>query len=177
MTFTLDKTYNMRRFFLVLILFMVPLLGGSGIASAQTKATGLPLPRFVSLRSSEVNMRTGPGIQYPVEWVYHRQQLPMEVIAEYGTWRKVRDWENNQGWIHQAMLSGRRTVIVTGASQTLRSEANSRSLPIALLEPTVTSTLKACSEKSSWCQIEFSKYKGWLERTQFWGVYRNEGIE
>ena len=90
-------------------------------AQAQTNGSGLPLPRFVSLRAAEVNMRTGPGVQYPVEWVYRRQALPMEVIAEYGTWRKVRDWQGTQGWVHQSMLGGRRTLIVTGKVRTVRS--------------------------------------------------------
>ena len=92
---------------------------------AQTKAAGLPLPRYVSLRATKVNMRTGPGFQYPVELEYRRQFLPIEIIAEYGTWRKVRDWQGAQGWVHQNMLSGRRTFIVTEEVRTVRRAAAS----------------------------------------------------
>ena len=88
------------------------LLGTANDVSAQARNSGLPLPRFVSLRADEVNMRTGPGVQYPVEWVYKRQGLPAEIIAEFGTWRKVRDWQGTQGWIHQSMLSGKRNFII-----------------------------------------------------------------
>ena len=97
---------------------------------AAAKGTGLPLPRFVSLRAGEVNRRTGPGVQYPVDWVYHRQRLPVEIIAEYGTWRKVRDWQGTQGWIHQSMVGAKRTFIVTGDTRTMRREDDSKSGPV-----------------------------------------------
>ncbi len=102
---------------LFITLFSLPLfppLNLSSTANAQTqKSTGLPLPRYVSLRAEEVNMRTGPGVRYPVDWVYKRRNLPVEIIAEFGTWRKIRDVEGAQGWIHQSMLSNRRTFSVT----------------------------------------------------------------
>ena len=77
--------------------------------SISAEETILPLPRFVSLRANQVRLRTGPGVQYPIEWVYQRQYLPVEIIAEYRTWRKIRDWQSTQGWVHQSMLSGNRT--------------------------------------------------------------------
>ena len=96
---------------LVLSLFVLP-----DVATAQTEraASGLPLPRFVSLRSDKVHMRTGPGVRYPIDWVYKRQNMPMEVVAEFGTWRKVRDFQGTEGWMHQSMLSNKRTLAVTG---------------------------------------------------------------
>lgn len=159
----------------LLLLSGIPLFGTS--APAQTNGSGLPLPRFVSLRASEVNMRTGPGVQYPVEWVYRRQALPVEVVAEYGTWRKVRDWQGTQGWVHQSMLSGRRAMIVTGKVRTLRSRQSVKSPPVAKLEPGVIGRLAECPEGGAWCRIEISGREGWLRRVEFWGAYRSESLE
>ena len=111
---------------------------------AQGKSTGLPLPRFVSLRVGEVNLRTGPGVQYPVDWVYLRQNLPVEIVAEYGTWRKIRDVQGAQGWIHQSMLSGARFVTITGQMRTLRRQADAKSRPVARIEPGAIGELLNC---------------------------------
>ena len=91
----------------------------SALAQETPKASGLPLPRFVSLRSEEVNLRTGPGVQYPVDWVYKRRNMPVEVLAEFGTWRKVRDIQGTQGWVHQSLLSSNRWVTITGQARTV----------------------------------------------------------
>ena len=144
---------------------------------AQTQSTGLPLPRFVSLRAGEVNMRTGPGVQYPVEWVYRRRQLPMEVIAEYGTWRKVRDWQGTQGWIHQSMLTGKRTFVITSTVRNLRRKPDANSSTEARAEAGAVGEIKSCSKGEGWCQVEIGRYGGWLRRVDFWGVYQNEKIE
>src|SRR3990167_9515481 len=92
---------------LVLAVLAPPALAQEA-SQAPLQASGLPLPRFVSLRAEEVNMRAGPGVRYPVDWVYKRKNMPVEVIAEFGTWRKVRDIQGTQGWIHQSMLSSNR---------------------------------------------------------------------
>ncbi len=151
--------------------------GPAAGATAQTQGSGLPLPRFVSLRAAEVNMRAGPGVQYPVEWVYHRQNLPMEVIAEYGTWRKVRDWQATQGWIHQSMLGGRRSFIVTEATRTVRRKPDARSAPMARAEAGAVGTILECLGSSGWCRVEIGGHKGWLRRVDFWGVYPTETVE
>src|SRR5262245_57081238 len=93
-------------------------------ASAATlgSETKLPIPRFVSLRSGEVNLRTGPGTNYPVDWVFVRRGMPVEIIAEFDVWRKIRDWQGTVGWVHQSMLDGRRTARITGADRELRNE-------------------------------------------------------
>jgi len=160
-----------------LLLIAVASIGAPHPVSAQLKGTGLPLPRFVSLRADEVNMRAGPGVQYPVEWVYHRQYLPVEVIAEYGTWRKIRDWQGTQGWIHQSMLAGRRSLVVTGAVRTVRREASSDSAAAAKAEPGSVGRVLRCSSESSWCKVEIGGHEGWLRRVDFWGTYRREAVE
>ena len=144
---------------------------------AQYKALGLPLPRYVSLRATKVNMRTGPGVQYPVEWEYRRQFLPIEIIAEYGTWRKVRDWQGTQGWVHVNMLSNQRTFIVTYKVRTVRRGPDTKSPGVADLEPGVIGRVQYCSTNSTWCRVEVKGHDGWLRRAEFWGVYRHESLE
>ena len=145
-------------------------------AQDPTKGTGLPLPRFVSLRATEVNMRAGPGVRYPVDWVYRRRNLPVEVIAEFGTWRQVRDVQGTQGWVHQSMLSNRRMISVTGQRRSLRQKANSDSPAVAELEAGVVGALLACPEGSGWCKMEFGEVSGWLRRVEFWGTYPGENV-
>jgi SH3-like domain-containing protein len=164
----------------ILALFM---LVGSGAsfgpfpAFSAPEGTGLPLPRFVSLRANEVNLRTGPGVQYPIDWVFRRQNLPVEIIAEFKTWRKIRDWQGEQGWIHQSMVAGKRTVIITGNTRTLRSKANAKSKSVARIENYVIGNLLSCPGAEGWCRVEVDGFKGWLRRVEFWGVHRNESLE
>jgi SH3-like domain-containing protein len=137
--------------------------------------TGLPLPRFVSLRSNEVNLRTGPGVQYPIEWVYRRAGMPVEVIAEFDTWRKVRDWQGTVGWVHQSMLTGKRRALVTGGTQALRREPRDGSALVARLEPGVIGEIGSCGPE--WCRVTAAGLRGWLKRGEFWGVYPNERFD
>ena len=168
----------MRFLFLVLITFLLaPAIGCAKPAFAQTNGSGLPLPRFVSLRADEVNMRAGPGVQYPIEWVYRRQALPMEVVAEYGTWRKVRDWQGTQGWVHQSMLSNSRALIVTGKVRTIRSQHSTKAAAVARAEPGVIGALLECPQERAWCRVEVEGREGWLRSVEFWGVYRGEALE
>lgn len=149
-------------------------------ASAQQQTTapsGLPLPRFVSLRAGEVNMRSGPGVQYPVDWLYKRRHLPIEVIAEFQTWRKVRDHQGTQGWVHQTMLDGERTAIVLGRTRTLRAEADSNSRALARLEPDVIVRIAVCPQGAGWCRVRAAGFEGWIRRVELWGIRKDEAIE
>ncbi|MBK20605.1 MAG: hypothetical protein CMM52_17375 [Rhodospirillaceae bacterium] len=137
--------------------------------------TGLPLPRFVSLRASEVNLRTGPGTRYPVEWVLIYRHMPVEIIAEFENWRKVREWQGNIGWVHKSMLSGQRWVIVKKGKQDLRRAAKPDSPKIARIEKKVIGRVEKCN--TSWCKIDFSGYTGWMRHNQIWGVYPGEAIK
>lgn len=168
------------RFYLFLVILLVfgsiPAVHAPGLM-AQGKGTGLPLPRFVSLRAGEVNLRTGPGVQYPVDWVYLRQNLPVEIVAEYGTWRKIRDWQGTQGWVHQSMVSGARTFIVTGEPRTIRRKGDPKSPPVAIIEAGAIGKLVSCPDLGGWCRVEAANRKGWLRRVDFWSVLRNEVME
>ena len=150
--------------------------------SAETKRqaerpgrTGLPLPRFVSLRANEVNLRTGPGVRYPIDWVYRRRDLPVEIIDEHETWRRIRDWEGTIGWVHQSMLQGARKAMVTGELRILRKLPKRAAAPIARVEPGVIARLEAC--EGGWCKVSLEGLSGWLERHEFYGVYPREKVE
>jgi SH3-like domain-containing protein len=136
--------------------------------------SGLPVPRFVSLRAPKVNLRTGPGVRYPIEWVYHRAGLPLEVIDEFETWRQVRDWEGSVGWVHQSMLSGQRKVMVYGKDRLLRRDPSPAAVGVALLEPQVIADLRRCQD--AWCEIGVGDKAGWLRRIDLYGLYPDESI-
>lgn len=139
------------------------------------QGTGLPIPRFVTLRSAEVNARIGPGRSYPVEWVFSRKEMPVEITAEFDTWRRIRDWEGAQGWVHQSMLSGKRGVVVLGGVRTLRETPTEASAVAAYAQPGVIGKLMKC--KGEWCQVDLKGHKGWLTRKDVWGVYADEKFE
>jgi SH3-like domain-containing protein len=139
---------------------------------AAPDATGLPVPRFVSLRASEANMRTGPGEQYPIKWTYRRSGLPLEITAEYDHWRRVRDWQGTEGWMHVSMLSSRRALIIVGSTRILRTEPAQDSVPAAKLENQVIGKLLRCNKDSDWCRVEVETVSGWLRRGDFWASTR-----
>lgn len=166
-------------------LALVFMAAGTGEVRAQNQtpkamdAAGpkLPLPRFVSLRSGEANLRTGPGVQYPVDWVYRKKGLPLQVIAEYQSWRKVRDWEGADGWIHQSMLAGARALIVVGETRALRAKAADDAAVTARAEVGVVGRLLECPDGMTWCRVEVEGFEGWMTRKAFWGVLAGETIK
>lgn len=148
--------------------------------AASTGPSGLPLPRFVSLKAERVNMRVGPGRNYKVEWLYLKRGLPMEVIQEFDNWRKVRDSEGNEGWMLHSLLSGRRTAIVApwekGSSRLIemRDNPSAQAALSARVEPGVVARVSECRE--TFCLVEAETVKGYVARTDLWGVYPDETI-
>jgi SH3-like domain-containing protein len=138
------------------------------------RKTGLPLPRYVSLRASKVNIRVGPGIRYPIKWVYMRRGLPLMITAEFDIWRKVRDWHGSVGWVHRSLLSGKRTVIVTAPEVVLRLKPSLNASAVARTQTGVVARVITC--KGSWCRIEARGISGWGERNTLWGTLQNEEI-
>ena len=139
------------------------------------KRTGLPLPRFASLRAGEVYMRAGPGTRYPVEWIYRRRGLPVQIIAEFDTWRKVRDWNGTVGWVHRAMLSGRRMAITLANDTVLRRNPAADAPAVARSEPGVIARILKCA--NAWCRIEARGVKGWVPRSALWGTLPGENMD
>jgi SH3-like domain-containing protein len=146
--------------------------------AARAAEKSEPIPRFVSLRADVVNLRIGPGDRYPVEWVYHRKGLPVEIIAQLDQWRRVRDSQGTEGWIQQRLLTAIRTAIVKDTQRVLYADADTSSAPVAKLDPGVIAHLLEC--RPEWCRIEAQNatetIKGWLHRGDIWGVYPNEII-
>lgn len=151
------------------------LLVCAGLAPIAAAQTGLPLPRFASLRADKVHMRTGPGIRYPVEWVYVFRGMPVEIVGEFENWRRVRDWQGSEGWVHRTMLSGRRTALVTGGLQPLRTDPAPEAEIVARAEERVLARILKCEK--DWCRLDLSGKRGWMRRSHVWGVYSNENIE
>jgi len=134
----------------------------------------LPLPRFASLKDDKVYMRAGPGQNYPVDWVFVREGLPVEIVREYEQWRLVHDIDGTEGWIHRIMLSGSRMVIVSGATQRTAFKGPSGDEEVAFrAEPGVQGALISCD--GSWCRIEVEDVKGWMPMAYLWGVYPEDG--
>jgi len=139
-------------------------------------ATGLPVPRWVSVKSGRVNVRRGPSFDQDVLWIYVRPGLPLEVIEEYDTWRKVRDLDGSVGWVKSAMLDGRRTVVTKGNVNTLiMSEPKTDSTVVAYAEPGVYAKLESCV--GTWCAISARGYDGFVMRNQLAGIYAHETIK
>jgi SH3-like domain-containing protein len=145
------------------------------VAAAAAWGAEEKLPHFASLRADAVNLRTGPGERYPVEWIYQRKGLPVEVTAEVDVWRRVRDADGTEGWVHERMLTARRSVVVTGAPRILRSTPDAAAAAVARAEPGVIALLLEC--KGAWCRVETQGIKGWLPRAELWGVYPDETVE
>jgi SH3-like domain-containing protein len=146
---------------------------GEAMAAAAGGAEA-PLPRFATLHSDKVNLRAGPGDRYPIEWVYLRKDWPVEVIAQFDHWRRVRDWEGTEGWVHEKMVTGRREVIVTGGVRGLRSGPDLGAGLVARAEPGVMARLDEC--RGEWCRIVAGDVTGWVERSDIWGVYPTEAV-
>jgi len=149
----------------------VPLTGATHLAAAETERK---VPRFVSLRANEVNLRTGPGRRYPIEWVYHKRGLPIEITAEFDKWRRIRDHEGTTGWVHQSLLSGRRNALITEA-RLLRSKPDDDARPLAQLSPGVLAELISCEE--NWCRLEVNNLRGWIRQDQFFGALAGESVD
>lgn len=172
--------------FLLAIAF-TPVHSTPSLAQTATvgPSTGLPLPRFASVRNAGTNVRVGPGTRYNVAWIFRVPNVPVEIVQEFDVWRKIRDSEGAEGWLHQSLVSGTRTGIVTPWDQTgqvpLRASADPQSGVRAWLTPNLIVTLRRCT--GSVCEARLShadengrtrEYAGYVEQTSLWGVYPDE---
>jgi SH3-like domain-containing protein len=143
-------------------------------ARAQT-APGDKLPLFASLRSDEVNLRVGPGENYPIEWVYKRRDMPVEILEKFQNWRRIQDWQGTKGWVLDRMVTSKREVIVDGAVRPLYRRPDPASQIVARAEPGVIARLIEC--QGPWCRIEAGDYSGWVQRSEVWGVFSDETVQ
>lgn len=140
--------------------------------------SGLKLPRFVSLHSNLINARSGPGVRYPIEWVYMQKNAPVEIVAEFEDWRQIKDWQGSKTWVHRSMLSGRRSVkVITPGENNIYAKADYNSNVIAKVEDEVVGDVIKCPNTSTFCQVKFDRITGWLPRQNLYGIYPEETIE
>lgn len=142
-------------------------------------ASGLPIPRFVSLKAEKVNVRRGPSSDHPVAWVFQRKGLPVEIVAEFENWRRVRDSDGEEGWILQNMLAGKRTAEIAPWKQgqnvaLLQSPKNGASV-VAEVGSGVVAEVENCD--GDWCELSAGGYSGFVEQTQLWGIYPGEKVD
>lgn len=177
-----------RRLLLIFVIAMAavsgplaPHLWAQDKPAAQTKRgqSGLQIPRFVSLKSNRVNVRKGPSTDHAVAWVFSRIGLPVEVTAESGNWRRIRDSDSSEGWVFHSLLSGRRTALVLpwaedGKTVSLFKDQSPSSGLVAHLKPGVLASVVKCDGR--WCQISMDEYAGWIEQEKLWGVYGGEKV-
>ena len=163
----------------VLVAVLALAMGLAGPAKADETeggergpVTNLPLPRFVSMKSTTGNVRRGPSLSHRIDWVFKRRNMPLQVTAEYGHWRRVQDRDGLGGWVHYALLSGVRTVLVERDMLQVRTRPDEKTPVAAAFELGVVARLGTCIEE--WCRISAGGYKGWAKKAALWGVLPDE---
>jgi SH3-like domain-containing protein len=163
------------------------MLSASAVESAYAQAakgpSGLPLPRFVTLKSKRVNLRIGPGTDYAASWMYLKAGLPVEIIQEYDNWRRIRDADGTEGWVNQSLLSGQRSALAApwmkGKGKSvfvnMRREPQSSASVVAKLEPGVMIHIGECN--GDWCHAETDGTEGWVAQPEIWGAYPGEAFK
>ncbi|MGL4439053.1 MAG: SH3 domain-containing protein [Bosea sp. (in: a-proteobacteria)] len=169
----------------VLLLSCATLLSSTLPADAAGEVagpvTGLPVPRYVSLKNDRVNLREGPSKEHRTTWVFQRSGLPVEITGEFETWRRIRDAEGAEGWVLHSLLSGRRTALVMPWSKkpadviALHERADDNAQVVARLTPNVLASVKSCA--GSWCRVSVSDHDGFIRQDRLWGVYPNERMD
>ena len=155
------------------LLLAAPATGAqTGAGEAVGPVTKLPMPRYVSLRSNKVNARRGPGLDYRIDWVFQRAGLPVRIVDEYGHWRRIVDSDEAGGWVYHALLTSRRTALVTAAEAVFRAGPSEDAAATAKAERGVVAALVRC--RSDWCEVEAEGAAGWVPKTAIWGVGAEE---
>ena len=155
----------MRKYISVLIILFC-----SNIYANKGPVTNLDMPRFVSLKSNDVNLRIGPSINYPIELKYVQINLPVEIIDEFDVWRKIRDHQDNKGWLHKSLIKGDRFVLTTNNTKKVYNRPNGKVIGEA--ESNNILSLESCL--INWCFISNTNIEGWISKDYLWGAYRNE---
>ena len=150
---------------------IIPLFGFTQ-EPQKGQVTNLPIPRYVSLKVKEANARRGPSLSHKIDWIYKRQNMPLEIYAEYENWRRVRDFEGLGGWVHYTLLSGIRYVLIKNELLEMRLLPSLDAQVIAKVPQHNIATLDKCNK--DWCRIIDDGYKGWVPKNGIWGVYENE---
>ena len=164
---------------ILLSFFLLAVTATSALAQSTEKptigASGYPLPRFMSLDDEVTNMRTGPGLEYPIDWIYQKEDYPLKVIAEYGNWFKVIDIDGSTGWILRALLSlNRRGIIINGIQDLVKSPEESNIVTLSAEQDVLGSILQC---QNNWCEMEIGGFNGWIKSENIWGALEGETFD
>jgi len=174
-----DALMELGRFCSRVALICLLCMSAASAKDATLTTSGLPVPRYVSLKSDHVNVRAGPTKDNDVAWVYTRSGLPVEITQEFENWRRVRDSEGAEGWVYHSLLSGRRTAVITMKNKddlaSLHEQADTTSAVSARLQAGVVAQVKRCA--SGWCHVTGNGFDGWIEQQRLWGVYADEKVD
>ena len=151
---------------------LVTMMAASAAAGERGKVTNLPIPRYVSLKAEEGNVRRGPSLSHRIDWVFQRRNMPLQVTGEHGHWRRVEDRDGQGGWVHYSLLSGVRHVIVEADLTPMRTKPSDEAEVNAYAEAGVVARLGKCS--LDWCRINARGSRGWVEKRVLWGVKPQE---
>ena len=147
-------------------------------AEPEQGESGLGLPRFASLRSDHINGRSGPDTKYPIEWVYRQKGAPVEIVNEFELWRKIKDWDGSESWVHKSMLSGKRTVrVMIPGENNIYNDDDYQSRVIAKVEDGTFGNVKKCKKNSAFCLVQFDTIEGYMPRKALFGVYEDEVVK
>lgn len=185
--FLVNRTRSAARAVAALALLVFGLLAPS-VIQASDNPSGLPLPRFATVRSTPVNVRVGPGTRYDIAWVYVKPGVPVEIVQEFDTWRKIRDVDGSEGWVHQNLLSGKRAGLaapwLSEEQIPLRSGRSNEGGVRAFLGPGFRVDIARCD--GAWCEVtattrsdagSASSYSGYVQQGELWGVYQGETFD
>lgn len=156
-----------------------PARAASAALGVKLGPSGLPVPRFVSLKAGRVNVRSGPGEDYKVAWIFTKPGLPIEIVQEFDNWRRIRDSDGAMGWVFHSLLAGKRTAVIApwakDGARPLRGSPDAASAITAYLEPGVLAGIDSC--QPGWCRLRGEGFRGWIPQDQLWGVYPGEEID
>jgi len=155
--------------------FAALMLAAQAGAGDRGQVTNLPLPRFVSLKTDEGNVRRGPSLTHRIDWVFTREDMPMEIVGEYRHWRRVRDRDGIGGWMHYSLISGARTAIVETDMAALRAKPDPDATINARVEAGVIARIDECTP--DWCKLNAGGYRGWVPKSDIWGTHPGEIVE
>lgn len=170
----------MTRLFCLILTAMVLIPMGNAVAEPtateveqeQNQQSGLPLPRYASLKSDNVYVRTGPSMDYPIKWIYKREGLPVEIQQEFDAWRKIKDPDGNIGWAHKILLSGKKMALIKAEDLATAYDDTEMDKSVVKFEKGVIVGVIECQKLM--CRVQFAPYKGWIEKKYLWGVYGSD---
>jgi len=151
---------NNKHYLIILVLFF-------SILFFFSKSSANENVNFLSLKNNEVNLRQGPSFEYPIKLTYKKKYLPILILGKSETWRKIKDFESNSGWIHVSQLSKKKSAINKKNNSVLYKKPTIYSKPIAKLEIGRLVLIKKCQTK--WCKITSGEFKGWVFKSSLWG--------